>query len=315
MTTMTMKNGARGFVLATSLAMAFAAVVASGRAAAQATYATPQEAMQAVAAIAGSGDAQKANEVFGPKSDDLLHSGDDVADRQDGLRVKELIGEKVVFEDSRAGGKVALIGKDGWPFPIPLVNENGRWRFDLNAGREELANRRVGRNELSTMTTMHAYVAAQREYFAAKYAGKRAYAARLFSSDGKHDGLYWPVPENVARKSPLGPLVAAAAAEGYKTHNDPPEPFRGYYFRILTAQGKSAPGGDRSYIDDKGALTKGFALLAWPAKYGNSGVMTFQINRQGIVFQKDLGPSTEAAAAAITRYDPDETWTPTDDGF
>jgi hypothetical protein len=247
----TMKNGIRRFILATSLVMAFAAVVASGRAAAQATYATPEEAMHAVAATAGSLDVQKANEVFGPKSDDLLHSGDDVADRQDGLRVKQLIGEKLVFESARTGGRVALIGKDGWPFPIPLVNENGRWHFDIEAGREELANRRVGRNELSTMTTMHAYVDAQREYFAAKYAGTKAYATRIFSSEGKRDGLYWPVPENATPKSPLGPLVAAAALEGYKTGNQPAEPFHGYYFPSPDGPGKSAPGGAKSYIEGR----------------------------------------------------------------
>ena len=310
----TMKNGTHGFVLATSLAMAFAAMLFSGRAAAQASYSTPEEAMRAVAGIAGSGDASKANAVFGPNSTDILHSGDDVADRQDGLRVKQLIEEKVVFEDARTGGKVALIGKDGWPFPIPLVEKDGWWRFDIAAGREELANRRVGRNELLTIATMHAYVDAQREYFREKYAGSRAYAAKLVSSEGKHDGLYWPTAPN-ARLSPLGPLVADAALEGYKLGTQPPVPYHGYYFRILTAQGKSAPGGTRSYFDDKGALTKGFAMIAWPAKYGNSGVMSFLINRQGIVFQKDLGESTDAAARAITEYDPDESWTPTDDGF
>jgi hypothetical protein len=311
----TMKSGTHGFVVAASLAMAFGTVLVSGRAAAQAAYKTPEEAMRAVAAIAGSGDVAKANAVFGPNSTDILHSGDDVADRQDGLRVKQLIEEKVVFEDARTGGKVALIGKDGWPFPIPLVTKDGWWRFDLAAGREELANRRVGRNELSTIETMHAYVDAQREYFRAKYAGTKAYAAKFFSSEGKRDGLYWPVAEETAQKSPLGPLVAAAALEGYKAGKQPPEPFRGYYFKILTAQGKSAPGGKRTYLDDKGALTKGFAMIAWPAKYGNSGVMSFLINRQGIVFQKDLGPTTDEAARKITEYDPDESWTPTDDGF
>jgi len=310
----TMKNGTRRFFLAASLAVVFAAGRASGRAAAQASYSTPEEAMRAVAGIAGSGDVSKANAVFGPNSTELLHSGDDVADKQDGVRVKQLIDEKVVFEDARNGGKVALIGKDGWPFPIPLVKKDGWWRFDLDAGREELANRRVGRNELFTITTMHAYVDAQREYFAAKYAGTRAYSAKFFSSDGKRDGLYWPVAEN-ARPSPLGVLVAAASLEGYKTGNQPPEPFHGYFFKILTAQGKSAPGGARNYFDDKGALTKGFAMIAWPAKYGNSGVMSFLINRQGIVFQKDLGPTTDEVARKITQYDPDESWTPTDDGF
>jgi hypothetical protein len=221
----------------------------------------------------------------------------------------------VTGEGRSAVEMVALLGNDRWPFAIPLALENGRWHFDIEAGREEVVNRRVGRNELSTLATMHAYVAAQREYFAGKYAGKTpAYAARFFSSEGKKDGLYWPVDAN-GRKSPLGPLVASAALEGYRSDNQPPEAFRGYYFRILTAQGNSAPRGARSYLDEQGRMTGGFALLAWPAKYGSTGVMTFQVNRQGIVFQKDLGPSTQTAVSAISAYDPDETWDPTDDGF
>lgn len=309
-----MKNRTFGFLIAAALVMTLAAALASAETVGPAGYATPEEAMRAVAAVAGTGDTRKGEEIFGKDGLDLLHSGDPVADKQDGQRVKKYIQEKVAFEDRSEGGKTPLLGKDRWPFPIPLVLENGRWHFDIAAGREEIANRRVGRNELSTLETMRAYVEAQREYFAGKYAGARAYATKFFSSEGKRDGLYWPTAPD-ARRSPLGPLVAEAAEEGYTQGNGEPQPFHGYYFRILTAQGKSAPGGARSYLDENGAMTKGFALLAWPAKYGNSGVMTFQVNRQGIVFQKDLGPSTDTAARAITAYDPDETWEPTADGF
>jgi len=305
-----------GRTLMTALALALGAALASGQSAGQATYATPEEAIRAVGDAAGTGDRQKGEEIFGKDGFVLLESGDPVADRQDRLQVKKYIEEKIAFEDRGVIGKFALLGNDRWPFPIPLVLENGRWHFNVAAGREEIEKRRVGRNELSTLGTMRAYVAAQREYFAAKYAGGKtpAYAARFFSSEGKTDGLYWPVAAN-ARKSPLGPLVASAAQEGYAPGNQPSEPFHGYYFRILKAQGASAPRGARSYLDDEGRMTSGFALLAWPAKYGSSGVMTFQVNRQGIVFQKDLGPSTTTAVAGITAYDPDDTWTPTEDGF
>ena len=309
----TMRKVSASFISMAALAVTLAAVPAFGQS--PATYASPQEAMQAVGEAAGSGDMKKGEEIFGKDGFDLITSGDPIADRQDGLQVKKLIQEKVAFEDQRTGEKMALIGKDRWPFPIPLAYENGRWHFDVAAGREEIENRRVGRNELSTLATMHAYWAAQREYFARGYAGRPpAYAAKFFSSEGKRDGLYWAAASG-APKSPLGPLVAAASEEGYKTGNASPEPFHGYYFRILTAQGKSAPRGARSYLDEQGRMTTGFALLAWPAKYGSSGVMTFQINRQGIVFQKDLGPSTETAVHLMTAYDPDESWTPTDDGF
>jgi len=305
----------RIFILVATLAFALGAAFASGQSAGPATYATPEEAIRAVGDAAGTGDRQKGEQIFGKDGFSLLESGDPVADRQDRLQVKKYIQEKIAFEDRGVIGKFALLGNDRWPFPIPLVLENGRWHFDVAAGREEIENRRVGRNELSTLATMRAYVAAQREYFAGKYAGKSpAYAARFFSSEGKTDGLYWPVAANV-RKSPLGPLVASAAQEGYTPGSQPLTPYHGYYFRILTAQGASAPRGARSYLDEEGRLTSGFALLAWPAKYGSSGVMTFQVNRQGIVFQKDLGPSTNTAVAAIAAYDPDETWTPTEDGF
>jgi hypothetical protein len=275
------------------------------------TYKTPDEAVQALGDHAGSGDAKKTEEMFGADALDMFDSGDPVADREDALRVKAMILEKVAFEDLDETTKAAVIGNEQWLFPIPLVQEEGRWRFDAAAGREELLNRRIGRNELLALASLHAYVDAQREYFTQGRDGKPpAYARRFRSSEGAHDGLYWPAAEGEV-ESPIGPLYADADAERLKDASL--QPFHGYYFRILEGQGKHAHGGERSYLDKKGRMTLGFAAIGWPARYGNSGVMTFQVNRQGLVFQKDLGAETETAVAAISAYDPDESWSPTGD--
>ena len=275
------------------------------------TYATPEEALQALGEHAGSGDAKKTEEMFGAEALDMFDSGDPVADHEDALRVKAMIGEKVTFEDIDETTKAAVIGNEEWLFPLPLVKEKGRWRFDAAAGREELLNRRIGRNELLALASLHAYVDAQREYFTKGRDGKpAAYARRFRSTEGAHDGLYWAVAPGEA-ESPIGPLYADAADERLKDAS--PQPFHGYYFRILEGQGKNAPGGERSYLDKKGLLTRGFAAIGRPAKYGNSGIMTFQVNQQGIVFQKDLGAETETVADAINVYDPDESWLPTPD--
>jgi len=281
----------------------------------QLTFRTPEQAVQAIADLAGTGDFQKAEAVFGPGSAELLQSGDEVADRNSALMAKQKIQEKVAFEDLDAKTRIPVLGNDGWQFPFPLVRVRGGWRFDTQRGREEIINRRIGRDELSTIATLHAIVDAQKEYFDGRHEGRsRAYAARVISTPGKHDGLYWPTREG-EKLSPLGPLVAEAVAEGYrkKPENPEPIPYHGYYYRPLAAQGRNAPGGARSYVDAKGVQSKGFAVIAWPAKYGNSGVMSFIVDRQGIVFQKDLGPETSAAAGAIQAYDPDDSWTPTAD--
>lgn len=275
------------------------------------TYATPEKAAQALGELAGTGDRKKIEEMFGAEGMDLFESGDPVADREDALRVKAMIAEKVTFVDLDASTKAAVFGNEEWWFPLPLVLNDGRWRFDVAGGREELLNRRIGRNELLALASLHAYVDAQREYFAGGWAGKPpAYARRIRSSEGARDGLYWPAGEGEV-ESPLGPLFADAAIT--RQQQAGPQPFHGYYFRIVEAQGPSAPGGSRSYLDNVDRLTRGFAAVAWPAKYGNSGVMTFQVNQQGIVFQKDLGPETETAVSAIEAYDPDESWQPTGD--
>jgi hypothetical protein len=298
------------------LALAGVAVLAALAACSRAppgTYSTPEEAVQALGDLAGSGDMKRVEEMFGREGVELFQSGDEVADREDALRVKAMIAEKVAFADLDERTKAAVLGKEEWWFPLPLVKEHDRWRFDVAGGREELLNRRIGRNELSALASLHAYVDAQREYRAGGFAGKPpAYARRVRSSEGAHDGLYWPVAEGEA-ESPLGPLFAEAARSRQAEVKASPLPFNGYYYRILEAQGPHAPGGARSYLDKNGRLTSGFAAIAWPAKYGNSGMMTFQVNRQGIVFQKDLGAETETAVAAIDAYDPDESWNPTGD--
>jgi Protein of unknown function (DUF2950) len=275
------------------------------------TFETPEEAVQAAADVAGKGDTERVVEIFGPDGPEMFSSGDPQDDAEDVERVKKMVLEKVAFEDVDEKTKIALFGNDAWPFPIPLVLEESRWRFDSAAGREELLNRRIGRNELLVLASLHAYVDAQKEYFSQSRDGKPpAYARKFWSSDGAHDGLYWPEAEGEP-ESPLGPLLAEASAR--RDPDATPQPYNGYHFRILEAQGKSAPGGERSYLDEQGAMTKGFGAVAWPAKYGNSGVMTFQVNQQGVIFQKDLGAETDTAVAAITAYDPDESWAPDPD--
>jgi hypothetical protein len=276
-----------------------------------ATFASPDEAVRQL--VAAAEDQQAADELLGAGGFSLLRSGDDVADRHDLETVAELVREGVAFEDVSEDRKIALLGRERWELPIPLVQEDGFWRFDVEAGREEILNRRVGRNELSTTATLRELVEAQREYAAGGHDGDvGAFAQHILSTEGKHDGLYWPVGEG-EEPSPLGPLVADAFEEGYRASEPRPNPYHGYLYRMLYAQGKSAPGGARSYLDKQGRLTGGFAVLAWPATYDNSGVMTFLVNQQGIVFQKDLGPDTAQAEARIEAYDPDSSWTPTED--
>jgi hypothetical protein len=277
----------------------------------QVHFATPEAAVAAVEEIVGQGNEARVEQIFGKDSMDLLQSGDEVADRENALEIKKLINERVAFLDIGENTKAAVFGNDEWPFPIPLVKDSKGWRYDTEAGREEIENRRVGANELRTLATLHAVVDAQREYHAG--AGiKGAYASRVVSSKGKRDGLYWPTGKG-QKESPLGALVAEAAAEGYGTDNSEPRPYHGYYYRMLTEQGANAPGGATSYVDAKGRMSKGFAMVAWPARYNNSGRMTFLVGKQGIVFQKDLGEGTEAAAQKITAFDPDGSWEPTGD--
>jgi hypothetical protein len=290
---------------AAQIATALAAACAGPRAG---TFDTPQEAVQRL--LAAAEDRAAAEELLGAGGFELLRSGDDVADRRDVEAVAALARQRVAFEDVDLDLKLALLGEDGWELPIPLVREDGRWRFDVEAGREEILNRRVGRNELSTIESLRALVAAQREFAARSDDGAPGpYAARVLSSPGARDGLYWPAGAG-EDESPLGPLIAEAFAEGYRSGE--PVPYHGYFYRLLTTQGPHAPGGERSYLDDQGRLVGGFAVLAWPATWGNSGVMTFVVGRQGIVFERDLGPDTSREVQGLERFDPDASWTPSD---
>ena len=276
----------------------------------QGSYESPEAAVRALGATAGSGHRTEIVRLFGPDGLDLLSSGDEVADHDDALAVRAMIEEKVAFEPGEDGSQIALLGNDAWPLPIPLVPVPGGWAFDTTAGREELENRRVGRNELMTIAALHAFVDAQREYASEEHDGQpRCYAQYVLSSPGKHDGLYWPTAEGEP-DSPFGVLIADAAEDGYEPGA---EAFHGYVYRILTSRGTNSPSGAKNYIDDKGLMTGGFAMLAWPVKYGNSGVMTFLVDERGIVYEKDLGETTEAAAAAITSFEVDKSWEPAAD--
>jgi hypothetical protein len=294
--------------------LALAASAASScKSAEPAGFPTPEAALHELADTIGTHDNARAERLLGEGGPEMLQSGDEVADREDALRVQQYIREKIAFEEQGPDVRIALLGNEGWPFPIPLVREDGAWRFDVEAGVDEIANRRIGRNEISTLATLHAFVDAQREYASAEHDGEpRAFARKIFSTAGKHDGLYWPAAEGEA-ESPLGPQVAEAASAGYTHSEAGPQPFHGYYYRVLLEQGSHAPGGAKAFVDERGKMTRGYAMVAWPAKHGNSGVMTFLVGAQGIVYQKDLGEGTEAAVAKLSSFDPDESWDPTGD--
>jgi Protein of unknown function (DUF2950) len=281
--------------------------MAAGAAAKQKGFASPEEAVKAVVTAARNNNDKELIAIFGPSAKDLLFSGDAVADKQR----RELLLRKYDEKNSlvqEKGSMVFVIGKDDWPFPIPLVKKGDAWFFDTDKGREEILNRRIGDNELSTIQTMLAIVDAQREY-ALKNISKEdipEYAQKFMSDPGKKNGLYWETKEG-EEPSPLGPAIAKAKKEGYKKSGDKPAPFNGYYFRMLNKQGKHAPEGAFDYIV-KGRMTGGFAIVASPAKYGNSGVMTFIVNHDGVVYQKDLGKNTAKTAMEMKSFDPDKTW-------
>jgi hypothetical protein len=247
--------------------------------------------------------------ILGADAEDLVYSGDAVADRTGQALFLRAYEQKHGLVQQDEDGMVLQVGEKDFPFPIPLVRQADDWRFDTRAGREEILNRRIGRNELHTIEVMYAYVEAQREYASRRRNGAGPeFAQRFASSEGKKDGLYWDAAADEA-ESPLGPLIARAAAEGYDgvLEEGSPEPFHGYYFKILTAQGAHADGGAFDYVAD-GKMILGFALAAYPAKYGASGIMTFLVNQEGVIYEKDLGEDTAHEAAAMTAFDPDDTW-------
>jgi hypothetical protein len=249
--------------------------------------------------------------LFGPDGQELVSTSDAATGRRNREVFVAAMAEGHSLVDKAPDRKELVLGNEAWPFPAPLVKTAAGWSWDAAAGREEVLNRRIGRNELAVIRVAHEYVAAQRAYAAAGHDGKPAgrFARRFGSQAGKQDGLYWPSRRGEPR-SPLGVLVAKATEAGYhKAPGEGPSPLHGYFFRILEGQGKSAKGGAAEYVVG-GEMTGGFALLAWPVHYDASGVMTFVVNQDGVVHQKDLGPQTATLAPAITRYDPDPTWVP-----
>ena len=278
-------------------------------AAKQKTFASAQEAAAALAAAVRAESVDDLLGVVGPDSKSWIFSGDGVADRADWKRFLEAYDQKNALQAT--GDKSVLeVGNDAWPFPAPIVKgKDGKWAFDAKAGREEILNRRVGRNELNVMQTLLAIVDAQREYAAADpdKNGFADYARRFASTPGKKDGLYWQATAGEPQ-SPLGPLAAEAAREGYaKAKGATKQAYHGYYYGVLTSQGKNATGGAYNY-DVGGKLLGGFGVVAYPATYGVSGVMTFVVNHDGVVYEKDLGAQTTSVGAAMTRFDPDKTW-------
>jgi hypothetical protein len=276
----------------------------------QRSFASAEEAAQAfVAALRGHQEADL-HAILGPDADRVIDSGDKYADQELQQRFVALYDQKHAIVQTSPGQAELDVGPDDWPLPIPVVESNGRWTFDTKAGAQSVIDRRIGRNELSAIRTLLAAVDAQRDYFqrAKQESGTGVYAARFISTPGKRDGLYWPVPEGEA-ESPLGPLIDAAQDAGYpgELAGGKPIPYEGYNFRILKAQGPNSDGGAKSYIQS-GKMTGGFAMIAWPAVFGSSGVMTFIAGPDGDVYQRDLGSGTGRIAAGMTTFDPDLDW-------
>ena len=298
------------FIAAAVVATVFILVgVTADAALKQKVFATPEDAVKAVITAARNNDDKELIAIFGKSAKDLIFSGDAVEDKQRRELLLKTYDEKNSIVPQN-GNMILVIGKDDWPLPIPLAKKGETWFFDTKKGRQEVLNRRIGENELSTIQTMLAVVDAQREYAVKDIDGDGVpeYARKFASDPGKKNGLYWETKEG-EEPSPLGPIVAQAKKEGYegKKSGDKPIPLHGYYYRILEAQGKNAAGGAFDYVL-KGKMIGGFAVVAYPAKYGNSGVMTFVVNHDGVVYQKDLGKNTEKAAKTIKKFDPDKTW-------
>ena len=290
-----------------SLAIAALLCAAPCVAMAQQAFQTPEEAATALINAAKSGDMKAIVTVLGPNGEDIVSSGDEVADAA--TRAKFVAAYDAKHEIAKQGDSkaVMVIGPDDFPLPIPIIRKDGLWRFDTAAGREEILFRRIGENELDAIQSALAYVDAQDEYAEKDRtgAGINTYAQRIVSQPGKKDGLYWPTSQG-EEPSPLGELIAEATKQGYRVGVGR-TPFHGYYFKILTEQGPAAAGGELDYVVN-GKMIGGFALVAYPAEYRNSGVMTFIVNHASTVFQKDLGPNTTQLAERMTSFNPDKSW-------
>lgn len=274
------------------------------------TFASPEEAVKALLDTVKQGDVDALLAIFGAEGRALFASSDPATARMNQRVFIVAAREQWHLEDVSPTAKTLVIGNENWPFAVPIVKKGDSWLFDTAAGKEEVLARRIGRNELDAIATMRAYVAAQRRYAEQGHDGRPAgaYAVRFRSDPGKQNGLYWPAARG-EKRSPLGDLVAEAAEDGRGSERGPRTPFRGYYYKILTGQGPAATGGAKNYVV-KGDMTGGFALVAWPAQYDETGVMTFIVNQDGIVRERDLGPQTDSVAQKMTLYNPDAAWRP-----
>ena len=295
----TLRNVAAG-----TLAVLLLALPCRAADTAQQTFASPEDAVSALVQALHAGNVAALAHVLGLGSEKLLESGDAVADANGRQHFLEMYDAGHKLTQAGADRMVLDVGEDNWPMPIPIVRDGDHWRFDSQQGAQEIVDRRIGRNEIATIRTLLALVDAQRAF----KTENGHYAQRVISAEGQHDGLYWPT-EADATESPLGPLLDEAADEGYPGQlvEGKPYPYHGYYYRLLKAQGRAAPDGAADYVKD-GKLAGGFAFIAWPAVFGSSGIMTFVVNQEGVVFQKDLGPATASRAAATTLFDPDLSW-------
>jgi hypothetical protein len=302
---------------ATAVALAVACLAApvlraASPAPAQKTFASPEQAVEAVAQAAAADDVPALLAIFGPDGKDLVASGDSVQDQKGRAEFARLARENtaIVKDPSNPHRATVSIGENAWPFEVPLVEKNGKWRWDSKEGRYEILLRHIGSNELDTISVCRGYVEAQQDYAEADPAktGVHQYAQRVISTPGKRDGLYWK-SEAGGPESPIGEPIARAIEEGYTKKT---EPYHGYFYKVLTGQGKAAPLGKMDYVI-RGHMIGGFALVAWPAKYRVTGVKTFLVGSDGVVYQRDLGPDTAKIASAMTRYNPDKGWVATED--
>lgn len=285
-----------------------AAVAAAPR---QMTFASPEAATDALVAASQAGKTTELEKILGPSGHKLIFSGDPIADREGRQTFAAAYAQKHEIDQASDSKATLIVSDDAWPFPIPLVKQGNAWRFDTKAGADEILNRRIGRNELNALEVTAAIVDAEQDYASKDRTGTGylEYAQKFMSSPGKRDGLYWPA--TAGEPSPIGPLVVSARAEGYgpRGAHAKPAPYHGYFYRILTRQGKDAPGGARSYVVN-GHMIGGFALVAFPAKYGDSGVMTFIVDQDGVIYEKNLGLNTATIAQKMTTFNPDASWTP-----
>src|SRR5580704_5078560 len=275
----------------------------------QKTFPSAEAASSALVMAIQNNDEKATLEILGPEGKNIVSSGDDIEDADSRTNFVQKYQEMHRLAKDPDGTTILYIGARNWPTPIPLVNKGSAWYFDTEAGKKEILYRRIGRNEMSAIRVVQELVAAQKEYYAAQHS---EYAQKIFSSEGQHNGLYWKVAAGES-PSPIGPLVAAAVAEGYTKGQDvAPTPYRGYYYRILTHQGKNGPGGAKSYVVN-GKMTDGFAFMAYPAEYRSSGVMTFIIGEDGVAYEKDLGKKTDVVAKEMKEYNPNSSWRETED--